>query len=844
MKRILSRFTSFFLAAVLVFAFAPSVFAEEEIFYFQVLSDTEARLIYCDANASGAVVVPSEYEGRAVTEIYGDAFSNCYNITSITLPETVEKIGTGAFMGCSNLTSVNIPALVTEIPQNAFVNCTSLTSFDIPDTVTSIVDSAFSGCKSLESVKLPAGLTKIDRNVFGGCWSLQSANIPEGVTSIGELAFSGCQLNEVKLPERLESIDKEAFAGNNFTTVKIPASVKKIGDGAFRNLDVIESVSVDENNPFFYSKDGCLMEKGTDTLLNATKELIIPEGTKKIGNYVFYYASTDEIEIPEGVTHIGDSAFYESSIKRVELPDSLISIGTYAFSGCQLESVVLPYGFETLGAYAFAYCNSLESIGLYSNIAHIGAFAFQGTEYYNNEENWDGVALYIGTNLIKVKNNVNEAVTVKDGTTLIADLAFESCRNMPSVTFPKSLKAIGGGAFYLCNSIEAIDLSATQVKSLSQCETQPYIYGAFQSCSRLKTALLPETLEQVGANAFYCSGLEEIKLPEGVVSIGYTAFSYCNALAKLELPSSLREIGSYAFSNDSLLKEIKLPDSLTFIGENIFSNNGYYSDKSNWEDGALYFGKYLLKVDKSVTSCTVKDGTEQIASGALGSYPGYLKSVTLPEGLLAIHDEAFYYTDLESLTIPSTVVTIGENILGGSKKITQVIFKDTKVWYEDGENVSEEILSDPAAAAEFLRDGNEALTKKYLVIFENYDGEILSKEEYLYGAVPEYPEIFPTRPNENGYTYFFFGWDGDLGYCTKHQILTASYVETLVGDINDQEGITADDAIYLLYHVFFGSDDYPINQYCDFNGDNSMTADDAIYLLYYVFFGEESYPLH
>ena len=64
------------------------------------------------------------------------------------------------------------------------------------------------------------------------------------------------------------------------------------------------------------------------------------------------------------------------------------------------------------------------------------------------------------------------------------------------------------------------------------------------------------------------------------------------------------------------------------------------------------------------------------------------------------------------------------------------------------------------------------------------------------------------------------------------------------GDVNNSETVDADDAIYLLYHVFFGNECYPIEQECDFNESGSIDADDAIYLLYHVFFGENTYPLN
>ena len=66
----------------------------------------------------------------------------------------------------------------------------------------------------------------------------------------------------------------------------------------------------------------------------------------------------------------------------------------------------------------------------------------------------------------------------------------------------------------------------------------------------------------------------------------------------------------------------------------------------------------------------------------------------------------------------------------------------------------------------------------------------------------------------------------------------------LKGDLDGNEVTNTDDAIYLLYHAFFGEELYPVNQPCDFDANGSVNTDDAIYLLYHAFFGEQLYPLH
>ena len=154
-----------------------------------------------------------EYVVREGTEVvcYG-AFSSCYSLQSITIPNSVKSIGDKAFSGCGSLQSVTIPNSVKSIGDGAFSSCKSLQSITIPNSVTKIGDYALVSCKSLQSVTIPNSVTKIEDYAFSYCESLQSVTIPNSVTSIGWGAFRSCEsLQSVTIPNSVTNIGDYAF---------------------------------------------------------------------------------------------------------------------------------------------------------------------------------------------------------------------------------------------------------------------------------------------------------------------------------------------------------------------------------------------------------------------------------------------------------------------------------------------------------------------------------------------------------------------------------------------------------------------------------------------------------
>lgn len=284
----------------------------------------------------------------AVISIIDYAFENYTTLTSVYIPNSVNKIGTHAFYGCSNLTEINvepsnstysskdgvlftndghrllifpngkkgdytIPNSVTSIGDYAFYDSTGLTSVNIPDSVIVIGDYAFCDCTGLTSVAISNSVTWINEGTFYGCSNLTSVNIPNSVNKIGWSAFYGCSgLTSVNIPNSITEIWKCAFYGcSSLTSVSIPNSVTYIENEAFSGCSGMTSVSI--------SNSLTIIKKAT-----------------------FYGCSSlTSVNIPNSVTHIEPYAFYGcSSLTSVNIPNSVTLITDFVFDECyNIESI-------------------------------------------------------------------------------------------------------------------------------------------------------------------------------------------------------------------------------------------------------------------------------------------------------------------------------------------------------------------------------------------------------------------------------------------------------------------------------------------------------------------------
>ena len=259
--------------------------------------------------------------GNTYSGISGFAFTECTNLKEVTLPE-VEAIGDAAFMN-SGLTAITLPGTVKVIRDGAFSG-TGISSFVLPASVTDITYGIIEDCPNLESIVVESGNTVYDSRdncnaiiktadnaLVIGC---ANTTIPATVTRLQDYAFQRCKgLGEVALSDNITSIGRNAFTDSGITSLSIGKGLSSIGESAFSSLDNLSSITIDEENATYDSRDNCnaIIRKADNTLIAGCGGTVIPATVTVIGEEAFWECGNlTSITIPATVTTIGDAAFW------------------------------------------------------------------------------------------------------------------------------------------------------------------------------------------------------------------------------------------------------------------------------------------------------------------------------------------------------------------------------------------------------------------------------------------------------------------------------------------------------------------------------------------------------
>ena len=641
---------------------------------------------------------------KGITYVGTRAFYDCSEMTSVSLPTTLETMGADVFMYCTGLTSVTIPDGVTFISGDFFLGCTSLKSVTLPDSLRDIGGCTFMYCTSLTSVRLPATLLSISWQMFKDCKSLTSLTIPRSVVNVMQDAFSGCTaLKNVTYTgtaadwkaltiysgnEALTRANVRCTGSTVLTAPTLTLSVSKKGQPTLKWNAVSGAAgyqiwcsydSGDGIGPWYHWLTN--LDKGTASFTDDrelekgrtyTYKVRAVTSSGAVGSFskevTFTYNPAASLAAPTVTAGLDDQGYPALTwpavpdAARYEVYRAASEDGNFAQLAAVTSNSYTNSAVLTDGAAYYYKVRALDSdgeAGPFSDVVSVtytARPALVASGKCGDSASWkldaDGVLTITGAGpmadygaygpwYIAHLTDIKKVV-VQEGVTTIGDHAFANLSYVTSVTIPSSITSIGAHAFEKCRLGGAVTLP----------EGLTAIGDFAFSGSGMASLTLPESLRTIGNSAFLCCSLRELTIPDGVTSIGTGAF--CNAsLTSVKLPASGVTLGDSLFQECEKLTEVTLPADLTVIGPSMFENCG------------------------SLKNVTIPSGVTHIGNAAFAACEA-LPEIRLPDGMEALGSEAFVgCRAVTKAYIPRSLTSIGEAAFRICEGLTDVYYGGT-----------------------------------------------------------------------------------------------------------------------------------------------------------------------
>ncbi len=563
---------------------------------------------------------------------------------------SVTNIGSYSFYGCSQLTTITIPNSVTNIADYVFYNCSNLSNVTMGTGVTSIGRYSFYNCDLLKNITIPRNIKKISEYAFAESgivsvtfeytlgWLVDFSNgsksidVTNPTANAGNLRSSYCSYswsNDLvgKATITLESLsiyEGGLVGAGTFITdsqITISALAPYLGynwlgwycEEQFVSSDMSYTFNVPATNTTYTAK----YEVKTEML-----------------NFVF---NSNE-------TYCSISGIIDDTVNEIIIPDYVTNINYGALSNCNvLEELTIPFiggsmktSLDTdqypLG-YIFgnennSYTTATKQVYFAENL-----MATVTTTYYlpislhtvtvtGGNILWGAFSGCANITTINIPQNITE----------IGGYAFYNCTALTEITIPKNVVSIGNQAFYSCSSLLTINFNASDMNNLLESskvfdgtgnteigmtvkiganvkKIPNYLFYAFNGgISGLTNIQFEQNsqCENIGAFAFTYCPLEQVVLPDSILSIGEGAFKWCQQLNSITIGKNVVDIGAKAFWNCNRLTEINYNaasmSDLSF-DSNVFSININYGDTTK-----VIIGVDVLKIPKYLFYTDTTDG--------------------------------------------------------------------------------------------------------------------------------------------------------------------------------------------------------------------------------------------
>ena len=335
-----------------------------------------------------------------------------------------------------------------------------------------------------------------------------------------------------------------------------------------------------------------------------------------------------------------------------------------------------------------------------------------------------------GRKLLDVSLNFRGVYSVKEGTKIICDMAFNLCSSLAEVVIPNSVTSIGDRAFSGCRSLAEVVIPNSVVcingnpffdwNGKLECLSPSFVYEdnilfnkdksriisfrnqkltsyvipasvtrigefAFSRCESLTKVVIPDSVTNIGQRAFAnCCSLTEVVIPNSVTNIGKGAFHKCETLTEIVLPDSVTSIGDHAFSRCRSLTEVVIPDSVTNIGKGAFAICSSLTEVVI-PNSVTSIGGFAFHKCESLTEVVIPDSVVCINGNPFKDWNGKLEclspSFVYEDNILFNKDKSriisFRNQKLTSYVIPNSVTSIGEFAFSRCESLTEIVLPDS-----------------------------------------------------------------------------------------------------------------------------------------------------------------------
>lgn len=337
----------------------------------------------CDSIRTIIYNARKKYNNPSGNPFFSNRIPSPNNVKTLIIGDSVHTISHGMF-GNLGITRLELGNSVKIIEYNAFYNCHDLTTVTIPEQIDTLHEGAFWNDSSLRKVIFMVPRCKIYKpysssidqtpaSVFPQC-PIDTVIFTEGVREISDGLMRGRNLNYVLFPDSLETIGRYAFEGSGISI--FPGMVSSLGDYSFANCtNLVDSLIISDNI--------LSIGEGTFSGCGNLPSVSLYNTMTTIPDKLFENCSgiTNQLILPQSLTHIGRCAFRNCGITGgLTIPGTIVNIGDSAFAGCGnlTDTLVIPYALTNIGAGVFKRCSQIPDVVFHTHVTQIKSEAFMG----------------------------------------------------------------------------------------------------------------------------------------------------------------------------------------------------------------------------------------------------------------------------------------------------------------------------------------------------------------------------------------------------------------------------------------------------------------------------------